>query len=317
MRSRIYLVFLLLFTTVLEQFKRLTVKHVAIFGLILLSAVALTVIGFSLLKIIEPLSGWIYVGLSVVVFLSLVVVFISPNYIEANVPGFGPVSLDGSHSGRQEPEDDYVGANIDRPSDFEEYAELTSRISPELSTRLFQIQQADYSDPFEATSAIISEGMGSNDRNPVQETIDILASDLEARNFIVNSENHDMDVVDIDNERVITKLDDDQHPPNPGLEFKLFANAAVNIDGTTETFPEWVGTVRVEEVDDPLCIMRAVSWDEELSDDPAQRSAELTRRGAWVEIGLDEAESIDWDTIEEAHQKLTTLQEQGELNHDN
>jgi len=74
---------------VLERFKRLTVKHVAIFGLILLSAVALTVIGFSLLNIIEPLTGWIYVGLSVVVFLSLVVVFMSPNYVEANVPGSG------------------------------------------------------------------------------------------------------------------------------------------------------------------------------------------------------------------------------------
>jgi len=302
---------------VLERLKQLTVKHMAIFGLMLLSAVALTVIGFSLLKIINPLSGWIYVGLSVVVFLSLVVVFVSPDYIEANVPGFGPVSLDGSNSTEQIPKENTVERSNPRPDNFEEYAELTREVSPELSTQLFQIQQAGYTDPFEATSAILSEDIGTDDRNPVQETIDILESDLEARDFILNSKNHDMPVVDIEGERVIAKLDDDQHPPRPGLEFKLFANAAVDVEGTTETFPDWVGTVRVEEVADPLCVMTAVSWDEELSDDPAQRGSDLTRRGAWVEIGLDEAESIDWDTMEEAYQKLKTLQEQGELNHDN
>lgn len=282
----------------------------------LLSAVALTVIGFSLLRLIDPLDGWTYVGLTVVVFLSLVVVFVSPNYIEANVPGFGPVSLDGSNSADQEPEVN-VDRDNSRPENFEEYAELTREVSPELSTQLFQIQQAGYSDPFEVTSAIISEGIETADRNPVQETIDLLESDLEARDFILNSENHDMTVVDLDGERVIAKLDDDQHPPKPGLEFKLFANAAVDVEGTTETFPDWVGTVRVEEVADPLCVMTAVSWDEELSDDPTQRSSELTRRGAWVEIELDEAESIDWDTMEETYQKLKTLQEQGELHHDN
>jgi hypothetical protein len=303
--------------SVVERLKQLTVKHLAIFGLLLLSAVALTVIGASLLKIINQLSGWIYVGLSVVVFLSLVVVFISPNYIEANVPGFGPVSVDGSNSAPQKQEENVVDRDNPHPEDFEEYAELTREVSPELSTQLFQIQQAGYSDPFEATSAIISEGIGADDRNPVQETIDILESDLEARDFILNSENHNMTVVDIDGERVIAKVDDDQHPPKPGLEFKLFANAAVDVEGTTETFPERVGTVRVEEVDDPLCVMTAVSWDEKLSGDPAQRSSDLTQRGAWVEIGLEEAESIDWDTMEEAYQKLKTLQEQGESNHDN
>jgi len=192
--------------SVVERIKQLTVKHLAIFGLLLLSAVALIVIGASLLKIINQVSGWIYVGLSVVVFLSLVVVFISPNSIEANVPGFGPVSVDGSNSSPQKPEKNVVGGESPYPEDFGEYAELTREISPELSTQLFQIQQAGYSDPFEATSAIISEGIGTDNRNPVQETIDILNSDLEARDFILNSENHDMTVVDIFGERYILKV---------------------------------------------------------------------------------------------------------------
>lgn len=311
------MLFFLLGMNVREGIRRLTVRHLAIFGLLLLSAVGVITIGFSLLRLVEPFSGGIYVGILVVVFLSLVVVFLSPDHIEANVPGFGPVTVGETNSAGENPERDFTEESLPQPENFEEYAELTNRISPELSSRLFQIQQADYSNPFEATSAILSEGIENNDRNPVEETIDILESDLEARDFIVNSANHDMDVVSIDGEQIIAKLDDDQHPPNPGLEFKLFANATVSVDGSTETFPEWVGTARVEEVNDSLCIMRAVSWDEELSDDPAQRSTDLTQRGAWVEIGLDEVESIDWNTTEEAHQKLTTLQDQGELNYDN
>lgn len=293
--------------------KRLTVDQAAISGLILLSAVALLVVGFSLFGLIDSLSGWIYVGLLMIVFLSLVVVFLSPTYIETNIPGIGPVSIDGSNSTERQTEE----GSVSSPDGFEDYAELTRSLSTDLSNQLYQIEDAGYTNPFEATSAIISDGLESKDRNPVQDTMEILESDLEAREFILNSDNHDMAVVDIDNERVIARLDDDQHPPKPGLEFKLFANTAVDVEGTTETFGEWVGTVRVEEVDDPLCVMRVISWDEELSDDPAQRSTDLTRRGAWVEIGLEEAESIDWDAMEEAHQKLKSLQEQGELNYAN
>lgn len=297
----------------LERIERLTIKHVAIFGFIILSAVALSVVAASVLSLIDPLSGWVYVGLLTIAFLSLVIVFVAPNYLEANIPGFGPVTVDGS-----EPTEEKGTTNrpdFSPPENFEEYAELTRGLSTELSAQLIQIDSSDYSNPFEATAKMLSQGI--EDRNPVQETLQLLEADLEAREFILNSENHDMGVVNIEDGQVIAKMDDDQHPPKPGLEFKLYTNTAVDIGGTTETFREWVGTVRVEEVDDPLCVMSAISWDDELSEDPAERSAELMRQGSWVEIGLEEAENIDWDMMEEAHQRLKTLQEEGELTYAN
>lgn len=296
-----------------ERIRRLTIKQVAVFGFIILSAVALSVVAASLLNLINPLSGWVYVGILTIVFLSLAILFIAPNYLETNIPGFGSVTVDGSESqGKGETTN---GPDLSSPENFEEYAELTRSLSTDLSAQLFQIDASDYTNPFEATAKMLSQG--TEDRNPVQETIQLLEADLEAREFIMNSENHDMDVVNIENNQVIVRMDDDQHPPKPGLEFKLYTNTAVDVGGTTETFRKWVGTVRVEEVDDPLCVMSTISWDDELSKDPAERSAELMRQGSWVEIGLDEAESIDWDTMEEAYQSLKTLQEEGEFTYAN
>lgn len=296
--------------------RRPTINHVAIFGFLVLSVVALSVVVLSVLSVINPLNEWGYVGLITIAFLSLVLIYISPNSIEANIPGFGPVSVDGTESSPSVAERSQEGEKPS-PTNFAEYVELTGSLSAELSNQLHQIQASDFADPFEATSAIISEGMKVEETNPVKETIEILESDLAAREFILNSENHDMDVVQVGNDRVIARLDDGQHPPNPDLEFKLRANTAIDVGGTTETFGEWVGTVRVEEVDEPLCIMEVISWGEDISDDPPERQAELMRRGAWVEIGLEEAENIDWDSMEEAYEKLKTLQDQGEWDYAN
>lgn len=298
---------------VLDRIERLKIKHVAIFGFIILSAVSLSVVSASILGLIDQLSGWVYVGLLMIVFLSLVILFTAPNYLETNIPGFGPVTVDGSDSQGEVETTNRTG--FSPPESFEEYAELTRGLSTELSAQLLQIEASDYSNPFEATAKILSQGI--EDRNPVQETLQLLEADLEAREFIINSENHDMDVVNIEDSQVIAKMDDDQHPPKSGLEFKLYTNTAVDIGGTTETFRDWVGTVRVEEVDDPLCVMSVISWDDELSEDPAERSANLMRQGSWVEIGLEEAENIDWGTMEEAHQRLKTIQEEGELTYAN
>lgn len=298
---------------VLERVERPTIKYVAIFGFIVLSAVAILVVAASVLSLIDPLSGWVYVGLLMIAFLSLVVIFVSPNHLEANIPGFGPVTMDGAESPEERKTPDRE--RFSTPEDFEEYAELTRSLSTELSAQLFQIDASDYSNPFEATAKMLSQGI--EDSNPVQETLQLLEADLEAREFILNSENHDMEVVNIEDNQVIAKMDDDQHPPKPRLEFKLYTNTAVDIGGTTETFREWVGTVRVEEVDDPLCVMSAISWDDALSEDPAERSAELMRQGSWVEIGLEGVENIDWDTMGEAYQRLKTLREEGELTYAN
>lgn len=158
--------------------------------------------------------------------------------------------------------------------------------------------------------------LSQKESNPVQQTIDILESDLQARNFIEQSDNYRMDIVDVDEARIITELEDGHFPPESGLGFNIYKNSRVEVDGSVETFREWIGIARVRNVDEPLCVLNVVSWSEDLSDDPPERSNTLMQGTSWVEIEQEGVEDVEWDEVENARDALKSHQSSREMNHE-
>ena len=229
-----------------------------------------------------------------------------------NIPGFGPVDI-GEPSTDTKPvapesKTVYRGLEIE---DFNEFVSLVRDESTELANQLDRIASMDASDEFQATSNLIQKAIDSTDSNPFEESLELIKSDIKAIEFIEESENHQMDVVEIDGRQIITKIDNNQLPPSQDLEFKLYINKAVTVNGSTESFGKRVATTKVNRIDDPLCIMDIIDWDDNLDDNLSEITDEVMSNEPWVEIGKEEIEQVDLQKLKDAHEKLKSLQDKG------
>lgn len=282
--------------------------------LLLLAVLCMSLLLTSISTDAIKLPDYSYAVLPTIAVVSLVVSYYAPRRLHFPIPFTDEIFIIYDSQPTDIDESEKEGRNIQNFSDF---IAVVHTVSPRLASSLGQILDIHPDRPFETTAAILSIGIESRQTNPVEETVNILESHLNAREFVKKSDSKDLRVVQVNGGSIACKLSDDQIEPNPGLGFKLYVDSSIPVEGRAEVYSDKVADLRVEEVKNNLCFMKVVSWESDVTSEQKKREKHIMSNNPRAQIDVEGAEEVDWDMLEQTYEYLSDVQSEEGISHEN
>jgi len=265
----------------------LIIDVAVILYLIILIAQGTVSIGFSTIPV-AILLGFLFI---------ISYVFIkNPDTVKWDIPHLGTFRID-----------DNPGRNSASDADgFDRIAAIADEESTELADSLRAIRYEFDEASCEAIADTLITGIQARKTSPFYRTLRQLDSLLDARNFVEQSEDLEMQIVQREGERIYAKITEEHGSVKEGLEFDIYILDTINVDGDAETVSRQVGTAEVILVDDRVCGLEVVNWSDNF-DPPRDKMGYIMNHSPTAKFDTEMIRNVDWDDIEAAHENLTQL----------
>jgi hypothetical protein len=226
----------------------------------------------------------------------------NPDSVEWDAPYLGTFRMGDSGKKEENSRRDKEG--------FDRVAAVADEESTELADSLRAIRYEFDEATCEAVADTLVAGIESRKTSPFHQTLRRLESLLDARNFVEQSESLEMRIVQREDERLYAKVTEEHGEVKEGLEFDIYIEDTINVDGGAETVSKQVATAEVVLVDEQVCGLEIIDWSDDF--DPTEdRIGYLMNHSPEAKFDTQMTRNVDWDEIERAHENLTQLETGG------
>lgn len=201
----------------------------------------------------------------------------------------------------------YFGNNADSERfDFDDaynmLIKIASEESEELAHQFRSIKhEGDGDDQITALSETLRAGMEAESSITVKEALDPMQTELDRRKYLKNANNTEMNIMNIDDGRLIVKRAVPEKPPAVGVPFDVYGDIPIPVDGGYETERGVVAEAKyTEQLGNNQYAMEIQDWRRNIGEEGESVKGKLLNVNPTVQVQNRYDDPMNSDGLEDA-----------------
>lgn len=282
---------------------------IAIYAL-MFAVVITTVLG------VISVSPLLIVGFVLVILFSGIGMTQNPENVQQNIATIISRALSGGSRNRNgTPHEEKASESA--KTGFERIVEVADEESTELADHLRRMR-SEYDDvTSEDVAQAIELGLHTQRNPPIIQVQNRMQELLDARDFVKESDDHELRVIQRENETLYARITENQAQPPIGLKLELYVEEAIGNDGVAELLPKHIGTAQVILAEEQFCGLEVVSWTDQFNHGESERWEYIMSHNPTARFDEEVINNVEWDSLEETHDHLKKLTTERDISYAN